>query len=82
MNENLIASKNNVFFKKLKKIYSKSSFRKKQEQTILDGPHLIQSFIKHNKPIAIIEDLSIKNSEIKKLYCRIFKKFRRSSYVP
>jgi len=67
MYENSIASKNNVFFKKLKKIYSNSSFRKKQEQTILDGPHLIQSFIKYSKPLAIIEDLSVKNPEIKKI---------------
>jgi TrmH family RNA methyltransferase len=67
MCENSIASKNNAFFKKLKKIYSNSSFRKKQEQTILDGPHLIQSFIKYNKPLAIIEDLSVKNPEIKKI---------------
>ena len=38
MNEKLIKSKNNPFYKKLKKIYSNSSFRKNQNQTILDGP--------------------------------------------
>ena len=67
MNEKLIESKNNSFFKKLKKIYTSSSFRKNQEQTILDGIHLIQSFIANSEPIAIIRDLSIKNLEIETL---------------
>ena len=67
MNEKLIESKNNSFFKKLKKIYTSSSFRKIQEQTILDGIHLIQSFIVNGEPIAIIRDLSIKNLEIETL---------------
>ena len=65
--EKLIESKNNPFFKKLKKIYTSSSFRKNQEQTILDGIHLIQSFITNGEPIAIILDSSIKNLEIKDL---------------
>ena len=44
MNEKLIESKNNTFYKKLKKIYSSSFFRKNINQTILDGPHLVKSF--------------------------------------
>jgi TrmH family RNA methyltransferase len=67
MNEKLIESKDNPFFKKLKKIYSSSSFRKNQKQTILDGPHLIQSFFQHSIPVAIIKDSSIVSSEIENL---------------
>ena len=67
MNEKLIESKNNPFYKKLKKIYSSSSFRKNQNQTILDGPHLINSFSQHSVPLLIIKDLSIVSTEIENL---------------
>ena len=67
MNEKLIESKNNPFFKKLKKIYSSSSFRKNQNQTILDGPHLIKSFIQHSAPSLVIKDLSNVTNEIENL---------------
>ena len=64
MNYKLIESKNNPFYKKLKKIYSNSSFRKNQNQTILDGPHLIKSFFLHSVPVSIIKDLNIVSPEI------------------
>jgi len=67
MNYKLIKSKNNLFYKKLKKIYSSSSFRKEQNQTILDGPHLIQSFFQHSVPAAIIKDLGIETLEVENL---------------
>ena len=67
MNYKLIESKNNPFYKKLKKIYSNSSSRKDQNQTILDGPHLIQSFFQHSVPTAIIKDLGITSPEIENL---------------
>jgi TrmH family RNA methyltransferase len=67
MNEKIIESKSNDFYKKLKKIYSNSSYRKNQNQTILDGPHLIQSFSQNFVPLAIIKDLSLSNSEIEKI---------------
>ncbi|MDC0127432.1 RNA methyltransferase [Methylophilaceae bacterium] len=67
MNEKLIESKNNPFYRKLKKIYSSASFRKNQNQTILDGPHLIQSFFQHSIPEAIIKDSSIVSSEVEHL---------------
>jgi len=67
MNEKLIESKNNPFYKKLKKIYTSPSFRKNQNQTILDGPHLIQSFLQYSVPAAIIKDSSIVSSEVENL---------------
>ena len=67
MNEKLIESKSNPFYKKLKKIYSSGSFRKNQNQTILDGPHLINSFFLHSTPVSIIKDLSILSPEIENL---------------
>jgi TrmH family RNA methyltransferase len=67
MNEKLIESRSNPLYKKLKKIYSSSSFRKNQNQTILDGPHLIQSFVQHSIPAAIIKDSNIVSAEVQKL---------------
>ena len=67
MNYKLIESKNNPFYKNLKKTYSSSSFRSDQNQTILDGPHLIQSFFQHSVPAAIIKDLGITSPEIENL---------------
>ena len=67
MNYKLIESKKNPFYIKLKKIYSNPSFRKNLNQTILDGPHLIKSFLQHNLPAAIIKDLSIVSSEVENL---------------
>ena len=55
MNEKLIESKNNPFYKKLKKDLLKSSFRKNQNQTILDGPHLIKSFFQHSVPVQLLK---------------------------
>jgi len=71
MNEKLIESKGNPFYKNLKKLYSSSSFRGNQKQTILDGPHLIQSFLQHGSPIAFIKDLSINSPEIESLISQI-----------
>jgi|TARA_B110000003_G_scaffold81847_2_gene83567 TrmH family RNA methyltransferase len=67
MNVKLIESKNNLFYKQLKKVYSSSAFRKNRNQTILDGPHLISSYFHNNIPLAIIKDSSIVNSEIENL---------------
>ena len=67
MNYKLIESKNNLFYKKLKKIYSNSSFRKDKNQTILDGPHLIKSFFQHSVPVAIIKDSGIETLEVENL---------------
>ncbi len=67
MNEKLIESKNNSFYKNLKKLYSNSSFRENKKQTILDGPHLIQSFLKYGSPVALIKDISVTSSEIDNL---------------
>ena len=67
MNYKLIESKNNLFYKKLKKIYSNSSFRKDKNQTILDGPHLIKSFFQHSVPEAIIKDSGIETLEVENL---------------
>ena len=67
MNEKLIESKNNPFYKKLKKIYSSSLFRKNINQTILDGPHLVKSFSQNSVPVLIIKDLSIVSHEIENL---------------
>jgi TrmH family RNA methyltransferase len=67
MKEKLIESKSNPFYKKLKKIYSSSSFRKSQNQTILDGPHLIKSFCLHSIPVSVIKDLNISSPEIDSL---------------
>lgn len=77
MNEKLIESKSNFFYKKLKKIYSNSSFRKNQNQTILDGLHLIQSFCQYGDPIAIVKDSSVTSSEIENLSST----FKCPSYV-
>jgi len=71
MNEKLIKSKNNPFYKKLKKIYSNSSFRKNQNQTILDGPHLIKSFLHHHTPLVIIKDSGIVRPEIENLISKL-----------
>jgi len=67
MNEKLIESNSNPFYKKLKKLYSSSSFRKNLNQTILDGPHLINSFLLHQKPLAIIKDSVVIRPEIENL---------------
>jgi len=67
MNEKLIESKNNPLYKKIKKIYSSASFREKQNQTILDGPHLINSSFLHSAPVLMFKDLSIMSSEIENL---------------
>jgi len=67
MNEKLIESKNNLFYKKLKKTYLSSSFRKNQKQTILDGPHLLQSFSQHSVPVSVIKDLGTPSPEIENL---------------
>ena len=71
MNEKLIESKNNPFYKKIKKIYSSASFRKNQNKTILDGPHLIKSFVLHSIPVLIIKDLGIVSSEVESLISSI-----------
>jgi len=71
MNEKLIESKSNPFYKNLKKLYSSSSFRENQKQTILDGPHLIQSFLQYGSPVAFIKDLSINSPEIESLVSQI-----------
>ena len=71
MNYKLIESKNNPFYKNLKKTYSSSSFRSDQNQTILDGPHLIQSFFQHSVPVAIIKDLGIDSPEVENLISSI-----------
>jgi len=67
MNEKLIESNSNPFYKKLKKLYSSSSFRKNLNQTILDGPHLIKSFLLHQKPLTIIKDSGVMKPEIENL---------------
>ena len=71
MNQKLIESKNNPFYKNLKKIYSSPSFRENQEQTILDGPHLIRSFLQFGLPVSFIKDLSITSPEIESLISQL-----------
>jgi TrmH family RNA methyltransferase len=67
MNKNLIKSKDNNFFKKLKKITSSKKAREEFEGTLLDGAHLVMSYKGIEAPVALILDESIKSQEIDNL---------------
>ena len=59
-----INSKDNSFYKTLKKISANKKFRLGLGQTILDGAHLIKTYQKYSQPLALIKDESINSSEV------------------
>lgn len=64
-----INSNENTFFKNLKKLYQNKSERKKLEQTILDGPHLIKTFMESGGEVRdFIKDTSINHDEINQIF--------------
>lgn len=44
-----IQSKDNPKLKHLRALFEQASFRKKQQQTVLEGAHLVESFMQHGK---------------------------------
>lgn len=70
-----ICSKNNKIFKKLKKLSSNGLFRKKEELTILDGEHLIESAIQSRIKI---NALFFVDENKHKFYKKIFTKLDKT----
>tara|TARA_B110000196_G_C21095632_1_gene639892 strand:+ start:105 stop:872 length:768 start_codon:yes stop_codon:yes gene_type:complete len=59
-----INSKDNSFYKTLKKISANKKFRLRLGQTLLDGAHLIKAFQKYSQPLALIKDESMNSPEV------------------
>ena len=59
-----INSKDNSFYKTLKKISANKKFRLGLGQTLLDGAHLIKAFQKYSQPLALIKDESMNSPEV------------------
>lgn len=49
----LIQSKDNPKLKQLRGLIEQSSLRKKQQQTVLEGAHLIESYLINNQPVCM-----------------------------
>ena len=65
MSELIIKSSENSTFKLYRKLYTNKGFRKESMQSLLDGPHLIISYIDSGgKILELIKDASIESSEI------------------
>ena len=65
MSELIIKSIENETFKLFRKLYTNKAFRKKLLQSLLDGPHLIKSYIAGGGIILeFIKDASIESDEI------------------
>jgi TrmH family RNA methyltransferase len=65
MSKLVINSNENSFFKNLKKIYSNKRYRSNSKKTILDGPHLIQTYLDSGYEVVnFITDESVHTSEI------------------
>ena len=64
-----ITSRDNPFFKELKKLVGSSRQRCKAGQTLLDGAHLLQSYVASgNKPLhVLVTETSLQDSEISTL---------------
>ncbi|MDG2252272.1 MAG: hypothetical protein P8K73_01330 [Methylophilaceae bacterium] len=61
----IIKSSENSTFKVVRKIFTNKAFRKQISQTLLDGPHLIKTYIKSGGTILeLIKDVSIESDEI------------------
>ena len=68
MNDKIISSTENTYFKNLKKIYRSKIHRKKLNKTLLDGPHLIRTFLDSGRDcINFIVDESSHSNEIELL---------------
>ena len=67
IDKNFINSKNNSFYKTLRKISANKKFRLGSGQTLLDGAHLIEVYQKHSQPLALIKDESIDMPEVDNL---------------
>ena len=61
----IIKSSENSTFKVVRKIFTNKAFRKQISQTLLDGPHLIKTYIESGGTILeLIKDVSIESDEI------------------
>ena len=49
----VIQSKDNPKLKSLRGLIEQSSLRKKQQQTVLEGSHLVESYLEHQQPVAL-----------------------------
>ena len=67
IDKNFINSKNNSFYKTLRKISANKKFRLGSGQTLLDGAHLIEAYQKYSQPLALIKDESINMPEVDNL---------------
>ena len=63
--DDLIKSTENSTFKVVRRLYTSKAFRKELSKTLLDGPHLIKSYIDSGgRVLELIKDISIESDEI------------------